>query len=442
MRCVGWLLTFVVGTAAGQMPAGAHSVDDHSREEAASAAVTAQISAAETLLEHGDFKGAAVKLKELAAARPKDARVLYDLGFAEERTGEEDAAAKAYAGAVEANPELAEPRLALGLLDARAGRTQPAHQELMSVAKMESAPPELRGRALRALAGLDEVSAPADASEELLDAIKLTGETPADVAMSAELAARSGDAADAETAYRQALKLRPDDVDAAAGLAHALQSEKKLAEAEAVLSEALKAKPGDARLVSALAQVDVSEGKAKDAIPLLEELRASPKYANDAGVERMLARVYSMAGDDAAAEKLYVELTAAAPNDPGLLDDLGGVLVKEQKYSAAEAVFEKAVGMRAEFHSDADWGEAAGHLGFASNKNGHPQVTLQALAARATVLPDTPAVLFLRAISLDSLHRRKEAVLAYRAFLASAGGKFPDEEFQARHRLVALVNEK
>jgi len=424
------------------MPAGAHSVDDHSREETASAAVTAQISAAESLLEHGDFRGAAVKLKELAATRPKDSRVLYDLGFAEERTGAEDDAAKAYAGAIEASPELAEPRVALGLLDARAGRTEAAHHELMTVAKMEGATPALRGRALRALAGLDEMSSPADASEELLDAIKLTGETPEDVAMSAELAARSGDAEDAEAAYRRALKLRPDDVDAAAGLAHALQNEKKLTEAEAVLMDALKARPGDARLVSALAQLDMVEDKAKDAIPLLEELRASPKYANDAGVERMLARVYAMDGQNAAAEKLYVELTATVPHDPGLLDDLGSVLVKEQKYAEAESVLEKAVGMRADFHNDADWGEAAGHLGFASNKAGHPQLTLQALAARATVLPDTPAVLFLRAISLDSLHRRKEAVQAYRAFLASAGGKFPDEEFQARHRLVALVNEK
>jgi hypothetical protein len=33
-------------------------------------------------------------------------------------------------------------------------------------------------------------------------------------------------------------------------------------------------------------------------------------------------------------------------------------------------------------------------------------------------------------------------VRAYRAFLSVANGKFPDQEFQARHRLIALQNVK
>jgi tetratricopeptide (TPR) repeat protein len=145
-----------------------------------------------------------------------------------------------------------------------------------------------------------------------------------------------------------------------------------------------------------------------------------------------------MSGDHANAEKLYRELAQSSPADPGLLDDLGGVLVQEQKYPEAESVFARAVGMRTQFHNDAAWGVAASHLAYAASKAGHPQVTLQALSARATVLPDTPSVLFLRAISYDSLHQRKQAIESYQAFLRVAAGKFPDEEFEARHRLVAL----
>jgi hypothetical protein len=63
---------------------------------------------------------------------------------------------------------------------------------------------------------------------------------------------------------------------------------------------------------------------------------------------------------------------------------------------------------------------------------------LQALAARATVLPNSPSSLFLEATSYDTLRENKEAAKAYRAFLAVANGKYPDQEFQARHRLVAL----
>ena len=152
----------------------------------------------------------------------------------------------------------------------------------------------------------------------------------------------------------------------------------------------------------------------------------------------MQARVYEMSGDHANAEKLYSGLVHAGPSDPGLLDDLGSVLVQEQKYAEAESVFRQAVGMRVQFHNDAAWGVAASHLAYAASKAGHPQVTLQALDARATVLPDTPSVLFLRAISYDSLHQRKQAIEAYHAFLGAAAGKFPDEEFEARHRLTAL----
>jgi hypothetical protein len=98
--------------------------------------------------------------------------------------------------------------------------------------------------------------------------------------------------------------------------------------------------------------------------------------------------------------------------------------------------------MRPGFPSDGEWGEAAGHLAFAASRNHEPNVTLQALAQRATVLPNSPASLFLEATAHDTLHQNKDAERAYRAFLALAGGKYPDQEFQARHRLIALEHER
>ncbi len=58
------------------------------------------------------------------------------------------------------------------------------------------------------------------------------------------------------------------------------------------------------------------------------------------------------------------------------------------------------------------------------------------------MLPNSPTSLFLQATALDTLHQNKEAAKAYRAFLALAGGKFPDQEFEAQHRLVALDHMK
>ena len=425
----------LTGAAAAQLPAGTRSVDDHSHEDARAQ----QLREAESALEKQDYKGAETQLKALAAANPKDGRVLYDLGFAEERDGEEADAARAYAASAAAIPGFAEPRVALGLLDARAGKTDAARLELTEAASLPNAAPELRARAYRALVHLDETSNPAAAREELLAALKLSAETPDDVVTGAELAERAGASADAETAYRRALKLLPDDVDATSGLAHVLQQQNKLAEAEAVLLPALKAHPNDPRLVAQAATLYAAEGKQAQAIPLIEQLRASdPKVAADPDTTVLLARLEYLNGDNAKAEELYAGVLQQKPNDPVLLDALGSAQVKQGKDAAAEATFSKAIALRAAFHDDQAWGEAAAHLAFAASKNHDPKVCLQALAARSTVLPNSPTSLFLQATALDTLHQYKEASQAYKAFLALSAGKFPDQEFEAQHRLVAL----
>lgn len=427
---------------AQQLPAGTHAADAPSQTDAASG----RIQEAETALEHQDYKNAEAKLKVLAAERPKDGRVLYDLGFAEERTGEEDAAAEAYASAIAADATLGEPQVALGLLDARANRFAKAHQELQRAAALTSAKPELRGRALRALATMDAASDPphpALASDELLAAVKLTGETPNDIMMSAEIATQLGDDADSEAAYRRALAADPQNIDATAGLAHALVQDKKPQEAEPILAEALKAHPNDPRLTAQLASAYAAEDKAQQAIPLVEQMRASdPQLANDDNTTILLARLYGMNGQYAESEKLYKALIADNQDDPALLDDLADAFIKEQRFADAQPLLVKAVAMRSDFDSDEEWAEAAGHLAYVASKNHDPHTTLQALASRATVLPNSPSSLFLEATAHDTLRETKEAVKAYRAFLAVANGKFPDQEFQARHRLVALQNMK
>jgi Flp pilus assembly protein TadD len=431
-----WLLCGVV--AAAQIPAAPRSDDPKPKADA-----TAQeMREAESALEQGDFKTAEVKLKALVAASAANAgngRIQYDLGFAEERNGEDAEAAKAYAASVAAVPGFAEPAVALGLMDARAGRTEAAHKELLAAAKIETAAPELRARALRALARMDEDAQPSAAQEELLLALKLTPETPDDVLLGAELAERSDDPADAEAAYKRALTLLPDDANATAGLAHVLQQQDKFAEADALLTPAVKAHPEDPRLVAQAASLYAAEGKAADAIPLLEQLRAKDAaVAADARVTRTLASLYAVVGDDAAALKLDLALLQATPNDPTLLDDASVEQVRLMQYAEAEANAVKAVALRSGFASDKEWALAESHLAFAASKNHDPQTTLAALKARATVLPDSPSSLFLEATAHDTLRQRKEAIAAYKAFLAAAAGKLPDEEFEARHRLMAL----
>jgi len=404
--------------------------------------MNAQLRDAEAALEKGDYPTAVKTLTSLAAIRPSDAQILYDLGYAQERTDDDAGAAKSYASAIAADPAVAEPQLALALLDARSGHTDKAHGEFAGVTQLASAPPAIKARAFRSLAQLDETSNPAAASDDLLAAIKLTGETPADTALSAELAERAGDKSGAETAYRRTLQTNPDDTEAAIGLGHVLLQSSRAAEAEAILAPLLKTHPADPRLVSQMAAVYAAEEKTEQAIPLLVQLRSDPKFAADPALTRQLARLYAADNQNAQAEELFRAALTKTPGDPSLLDDLGTVLVRQQKYPEAQKTLEAAVALRDKFPTSADFGDAAGHLAFAASKNGQPREVLQALKMRATVLPNSAPSLFLEATAHDTLHEYKEAGQAYRAFLAIAAGQFPDQEFEAKHRLIALEHMK
>jgi len=433
------LLACTLSLAAhAQLPPGTRDAADTPRTNAANA----QLRDAETALEKNDYATAVKILTVLATSRSNDAQILYDLGYAQERTNDDAGAAKSYASAIAADPGAVEPQLALALLDARSGRTDKAHGEFAAVTQLASAPPQLKARAFRALALLDQTSNPASASNDLLAAIKLTGETPADTALSALLAERAGDKSGAEAAYRRTLQTYPDDAEAAAGLTHILLQSNRAAEAETILSGLLKSHPADPRLTSQMAAVYAAEGKTEQAIPLLVQLRSDPKFAADPAITRQLARLYAVDNQNAQAEEMFRAALAKTPADPTLLDDLGTVLVRQQKYPEAQKTLEAAVALRDKFPTPAEFGDAAGHLAFAASKNGQPREVLQALKMRATVLPNSAPSLFLEATAHDTLHEYKEAEQAYRAFLAIAAGQFPDQEFQAKHRLIALEHMK
>jgi Flp pilus assembly protein TadD len=432
-------LVLAASAAAQNLPAGTREADAPSPQEA----INTQIRSAESALESGDYAAAITALKPLAAAQPKNPHILYDLGFAQEHTGDDTAAAASYKAAVAADPSLAEAQLSLGLIDARSGHVDAAHHELEAASKLSEANPAFRARALRSLAILDEQTDPDASRDELLAALKLTPETPADILLSARLAEHAKAFPEAESAYRRLLATTPNDPDATAGLAHALTAQGKTADAETLLTSALKATPADPRLLSQLAAVYGAEGKTEQAIPMIEQLRSSDTAAAaNPAITRLLAHLYTLTGDFAKAEPLFRSLVSQNSKDPTLLDDLATTLVEQQNFAEAQTLLTKAVAMRSNFPSDSDWGEAAGHLAFAASSNHDPHMALQALAERATVLPNSPASLFIEATAHDTLHQYKDAERAYRAFLALAGGKYPDQEFQARHRLIALEHER
>ncbi len=418
------------------------SAQDFSGTEKVPAPNSATIQQANAALEAQDWPKAIKLLTPLAAANPKDPHLAYDLGSAEDALDQSSAAEASYRVAIEDDPVYLEPRVALGLLLARAGKMDDARTELAAAAGIEKGDKLLRARALRAMARIDEKTRPADARDELLGALALSPETPEDTLLTAELAESAGDGgkAAAEDAYRSLLLKLPNDPEATAALAHLLASEKRYPDAEKLLTAGLAAHPGDTPMTIELATVLNAEDKQADALPLVEQLHASnPAEPN---VTRLLAELSIDTKDYAKAEPLLAELTAQNPRDGQLVDLHAEALLHLHRAADAERVLKQVVAEPTDFSSTQDWGIAAADLAFAASEQNEPDEVLKILQNRAKVLPPSSPILFLTAISEDKLHHVKNAVEAYKNFLAASNGANPNEEFEARHRLVALATMK
>ena len=397
----------------------------------------AALAEANAALAAGDYKKAVAVLAPLAAKNTGNAPLLYDLGAAYDGLEQEGAAQTQYKAAIAADPGYAQAHLALGLLLARKGDFAPARIQFAAAAGSDKADAALRAEALRAIAHVDANTQPAAARDELLEALKLSPETPADTLLAAELASGASGGSDAaEEAYRHVLAQEPDNADAIAGLAHVLVQEKHADEAAELLKTGVAAHPGDPVLAAGLASLEAAAGDFKSAVALVEPLHAA--HPEDAAITRLLAGLYAGAGDYAQAEPLDALLLKARPDDVDLLVADGDALVHLHRNAAAEAVLARAVGLPANFARPAELGDAAGRLAFAASENNDPSGALRALEVRATVLPPTPAMLFLAAISHDKLHQKDAAIQGYRDFLAASNGALPDQELDAKARLTAL----
>lgn len=398
--------------------------------------IAPEVADAEASIVKSDWKTAATKLDAWLAARPTDSRALFDAGYVADAQNRLDDAAALYSRAVAADPKSFEAHLSLGLLLARQGKPEEARPELVAATTLDpgEAGLALKARAWRALAeidkpGPDKAGDAAQASNDLLEALKLSPETPADTVLAANLAEASGQYDDAEAAYRRLLAGDPKLVDANSGLAHVLIVRKQYPEAEALLRSALQQVPDNPVLTAQLATVLAAQNDA-EALPLLEKLHVA--HPGDQAITRMLAQVSAEAGDAAGSDTLYVSLLAFSPNDATLLVAHGQNLIRQLKFADAITVFQKAA------EADPASGDAWSGLAFAASKLHQPSVAIHALTERSKFLPEVPATYFLWATSYDTLNDKASAAAYYHRFLESSAGQFPDQEWQARQRLLVL----
>jgi tetratricopeptide (TPR) repeat protein len=241
---------------------------------------------------------------------------------------------------------------------------------------------------------------------------------------------KQGDLAEAEKAFRAAVKLGPDSAEAYAGLANVYTRSKQLQGAAAALRQFVRLRPNDVNAHLQLGRILRELGYTVQARAEFET--AETLSPADTAVLRELAATDVAEGHLAQAHEEYGRLVKLDPNDPELRYAFGSVLLKQKSFAEAEEQLLAAVGLKR------DLADAYSELAVAAAENKHYELALRALDQRARYLAESPGTYFLRATSYDNLKAYPQAADFYHRFLAVAGGKYPDQEWQARHRLIAI----
>lgn len=427
------LLCALVASAAAQKTIGSgQTVYKH---RVASNALPPEIAKAEAALDKKDFPTAEKLLQEYTAAHPGDYRAWYDLGYLYTVTERNASAIEAYRKSVAADPNVFEPNLNLGLALA-AARDPQAETFLRAATKLKptSDPQEAMYRAWFALGRVTEASKPADAAAAFAEAAKLHPKDPKPHFYAGTLLEKQKDYAGAERELQQALALEPANAETVAALANLYMETRRLEQAEAMIRKYLQFEPRDATAHLQLGRVLAAEGKGDAAAA---EYQAAQQIApQDPQVHSEMAQMYYNAGKFQQAAAEYEALLPQSPNDARLYFRTGDALLRARDFRRAQAALLKAVQL------NPDLVEAYEGLALAASENKQYDVVVKVLDVRARMTAETPSTWFLRATALDHLRVYKDAAVAYRQFLATANGKYPDQEWQARHRLIAIDPEK
>jgi tetratricopeptide (TPR) repeat protein len=267
----------------------------------------------------------------------------------------------------------------------------------------------------------------------------------------------SGDAAQAELHYAAAASADPQSTVAQRGLARAMLKQSKLPEAadrfraagykdgllevaaeyeksgrKAEAMEIYREFPENTAVRARLGQLLVDDRNASAAIPNLEEaVRQAPTTPN----RLALADAYKLAKET---PKMLEQLQLAAAADPGNYDlrmAYGRSLRDERKLIPAAQQFLAATKIQPD--SVPAWNELASAL----IVNENYAEGLAALDRIRALGKEIPGNYFLRAITLDKLKLKPQALAAYQQFLTSDNSVHPDQEFLARQRMRIIESE-
>lgn len=420
------LLAWTAVLTAGQVHSAPHQRPTPSTQERAAD----DLKDAEDLLQKQQYQQAEEKLQALVSKQNDNPQAWFDLGFAQGRLGQTADSITSYRKAAELSPKWFEAQQNLGLALAKSGDLAGAAAALKVAVTLKptAGGQQALSRAWLSLAQVTEETQPQEALAAYQKSLELDPSNSEAQFGVAKLTQRAGNSAAAEQEY---LKLAESgDKESIGRLISLYIQQKRYADAETWLRKYMAANPGNMAAQVQLGKLLAAEGKTQDAIAALE-----PAYnsAPDPNLARELAALYLDTKQYDGAAKLLQGLVAQNPADAQLHLDYGQALVHLHKYPEAQTELLKALQQNSRLI------DGYFDLAYSAQQNKNYELVIRVLDARAKLQPETPGTYFLRATAYDSLRMYKPAAENYKHFLAVAAGKFPDQEFQARHRLKAIL---
>lgn len=423
------ILTVLLCAAASLQPLAQHT---KSTPAAVPSRAAGALDKAETLMQAQQFAQAEEKLQSLKATHANNPQLWFDLGYCQSHLDKTSEAVASYRKAVEQAPSWFEANLNLGIALARSGDRAAAISVLQHATGLKplSGGPKAVSKAWDSLAQVLEESDPKASAAAYDKAAELDPGNPEVELGAGRMLEKSGDLKAAEARFLKSAG--SGNTQGMALLIDLLNQQKRYSEAETWLRKYVTQDPQNETAREQLGKMLAAEGKPHEAITVLEEGAKDP--ANPA-LKRELAELFLQTKQYQQAEPLFRELLLNHSSDPELHRGLGVALLYQLKYAAAESELIQAVKLKP------DYAEVYGYLADAARENKHYELAIRALDARARFLPEVPMTYFNRATCYDHLRIPKQAIENYKRFLSVAGGKYPDQEFQARHRLKAIEPE-
>lgn len=391
---------------------------------------------AEPLLAKGDYSAAEPILRKATSKDPKSYAAWYDLGYAEQELGRTAEAISDYKRSVELDPKVFETNLNLGVALASSGERDEAAKYLKAATQLQplNQPEKSKEHAWVALGKLELSSDPPAAEHAFLEAAKLLPQDPEPHLQLGGMYETANKLDEAKRQYQETLTNASNESRAQAlrGLVNIAISSQQYREAESNVRQYLAVAPSDSQAHLLLGRLLVAQGNKEEALGQLNAVGD----LNDRASLQEKADLLSQLHRDTEALPIYKQLVDQNANDARLRYDYGVALMHQRQFAPAQEQLLAAVKL------NPNMANAYGDLAIVASENQQYALTLKALEIRTKLLGDNPGTYFLRATAFDHLRHFPEATQNYRQFLAVAGGKYPDEEWKARHRLIAIQNLK